>query len=255
MFSFLRSRRRSAKAPEHPPAIPAGTRVYAIGDIHGCFDLYQKLLSQIEADNAARAPAKVVVILLGDLVDRGPNSKEVVAAAMVKPAFADDHVVLRGNHEEIFLDAFTDSARVLDVWSQVGGQATLASYGISAQYVFKGPEALERVLRNEIPRTHIAFLSSLPINHQIGDYFFVHAGVRPGVPLDRQTERDMLWIRNSFLDSTDYHGAVIVHGHTPVEEVEDEPNRIGLDTGAYLSGVLSAVGLEGEDRWYLQTAG
>jgi serine/threonine protein phosphatase 1 len=237
-----------------PPAeIPPGQRVYAIGDIHGRDDLFGQLLALIEADNATRAPASVELVLLGDLIDRGPDSAVVVRRAM-RLVEGRATIVLKGNHEAAMLDALSGDREMLSLWLKFGGKASLVSWGVDEVLVEQG--AFEDVLaaaNKAVPMAERAWLARTRQWTQIGDYYFVHAGVRPGVPLERQTAEDCLWIRDEFLASTRYHGAVIVHGHSISAAVEDCGNRIGIDTGAYASGQLTALGLEGSDRWLIQT--
>jgi serine/threonine protein phosphatase 1 len=236
-----------------PAAIPPGQRVYAIGDIHGRDDLFERLLLLIESDSASRRAAKGQLILLGDMIDRGPDSPGVVRRAM---QLAEDGatIVLKGNHEAAMLDALAGDREKFSLWRRFGGDASLASWGVSEQLIAEG--CFEEVLaaaNKAVPIAERAWLERTRQWFQIGDYYFVHAGVRPGVRLDRQTAEDNLWIREEFLTSTRHHGAVIVHGHSVSAAVEDLGNRIGIDTGAYTSGQLTALGLEGTDRWIIQT--
>ena len=249
-----------ARPAERGPAdarVPDGVRVYAIGDVHGRRDLLDALLMQIGLDDADRGRADTRIVLLGDLVDRGPDSMGCVARAMELAARG--ATVLLGNHEAMFLDAL-DDVEALRHFLRVGGQPTILSYGLTAgmaadDYVALTLEELHARLPALVPPDHADFLRGLPLSARIGDYLFVHAGLRPGVPLAEQRREDMIWIRDRFLDSNLDHGAVVVHGHSIAKEVEERPNRIGIDTGAYASGRLTAVCLEGGQRWYLQTGG
>jgi len=235
------------------PRIPAGQRVYAIGDVHGCLSLYDELLALIEEDNRERGPAQATVIQLGDLIDRGPDSAGVVDRAMTPLEFADT-VTLRGNHEAAMLASLEGNTRLLDVWLSNGGITALKSWKIEPRAFHDlDAQAIIDMITAAIPADQLAWLRELPLSHQIGDFYFVHAGVRPNVPLAEQREVDCLWIRDEFLDSKKYHGAFVVHGHSVTDEVEERPNRLGIDTGAYITGRLTALCLEGTERWRLQT--
>ncbi|HUQ13116.1 MAG TPA: metallophosphoesterase family protein [Novosphingobium sp.] len=240
------------RAPEPPQraAIPVGQRVYAVGDIHGRLDLFEALIAKIDADDARRGPAETTVILLGDLVDRGPDSRGVIAAAR---SWASRRAVrmLKGNHEEMFLKSFS-SLETLRHFLRYGGKETLLSYPIDPRaYQDMSLEALQARLPALIPAEDVALMEAMEDVIAIGDYLFVHAGIRPGVALDEQRRSDLRWIREPFIDHEGDHGVMVVHGHTITSEVEELPNRIGIDTGAFMSGRLTALGLEGTDRWYL----
>jgi len=226
------------------PAAPAGTRLYAIGDIHGRADLLRRLYDAIADDAATVARRRRVLIHLGDYVDRGPDSRGVLDLVTAAPPAGFDTVCLRGNHEQMMLD-YLDGRSDGDLWRRNGGEATEASYGV----LTNDRDALLRAL----PPAHLVFLRGLGLTARFGDYLFVHAGIRPGVPLDRQDADDLLWIRQPFLDSDADHGAVVVHGHSVRPAPVFAGNRIGLDTGAYASGVLTALVLDGESRALLQT--
>jgi serine/threonine protein phosphatase 1 len=234
------------------PELPPGYRLYAIGDIHGRDDLLGDLLAQIEADSCQRGKAKLVVVFLGDLIDRGPSSREVVERLRIyRPAGA-RRVFLAGNHEEVLLKILAGDASLIADWLRFGGAECLASYGVEAARLRRLPpaQAIETV-RSAIPQSHAKFLSEFEDTFRAGDYLFVHAGIRPGIPLAQQSRTDLRWIREPFLRDGSDHGFTVVHGHTIREEVEERANRIGIDTGAYRSGVLTALGLEGRLRWYL----
>lgn len=241
--------RRAAK-----PSVLAGERIYAIGDIHGRADLFEKLLNMIEKDSASRGRAEIGIILLGDLVDRGPDSARVVDTAInLGKRFATVEA-LRGNHEATMLSVLRGHPDLLADWLVFGGAQTLMSYGVSpALLTMETEDKIIAAAQRAVPETHLTWLESLPLQLRHGDYLFVHAGIRPGIGFEAQEARDMLWIREEFLDSAADHGAVVVHGHSISPEVEERRNRIGIDTGAFASGVLTAIGLEGEDRWYLRT--
>lgn len=230
--------------------IPPGIRVYAIGDIHGRADLLQQLHEMIIHDvESTDTPAENKVVYLGDYLDRGPYAKETIEEVLsgLPADFSPEY--LRGNHEDLFLH-FLEDASVLDVWLGLGGQATLLNYGIQAPgsgFDAKRAEDVREAFLDAVPSRHLEFLKTLKPFVQIGDFFFVHAGIRPGIPLQKQSEDDLFWIRDDFLESKTDHGAKIVHGHTISNRVQQHPNRIGLDTGAYATGILTCAVME-EDR-------
>lgn len=246
---------RRAIEPTPPTAsVPAGMRVYAVGDIHGRLDLLDQLLFRIEADERARGTAQTQLIFLGDLVDRGPNSAGVVQRALELKQSGRPVRLLMGNHEEVFLKALGGSLEALRFFVKIGGRATILSYGFDeTEYDRLDYDALLPELIARVPAEHVAFLKSFEDRIAIGDYLFVHAGIRPRVPIDEQSGGDLRWIRSEFLDFRGDHGAVVVHGHTITDAVEERSNRIGIDTGAFASGRLTALGLEGGERWYLST--
>ena len=235
------------------PALPPGYRLYAVGDVHGRDDLLGDLLAQIEADSAKRGRARVVVIFLGDLIDRGPSSRQVVERLRTYGPPGVRPVFLTGNHEEVLLRILDGEARPIPDWLRFGGAECLASYGVDAAELSRLPpaQALEAV-RSAIPGPHVEFLRGFDDTFRAGSYLFVHAGIRPGIPLEQQSKTDLRWIRDPFLKDGSAHGFTVIHGHTIREEVEERVNRIGIDTGAYRSGVLTALGLEESERWYLQ---
>lgn len=250
---FKRAPRQEARTSAR---VPDGQRVYAIGDIHGCDDLFVELLAKIEADNAARPPAETSLILLGDLVDRGPDSAAVVARAMTLGAPFDKVRMLIGNHEECFLAALTGDVQRVRYFVRIGGDATIRSYWRDdAAYDAVSFDELAERIASLVPQSHVDFLGNGEDCIEIGDYVFVHAGLRHGVPLHRQAIGDMRWIREEFLSERRDFGAMVVYGHTISETVDEQPNRIGIDTGAYATGRLTAIGLEGDRRWYLATDG
>jgi serine/threonine protein phosphatase 1 len=238
--------------PAHPPAaVPAGQRIYAVGDIHGRLDLFDALIAAIEADDAASGAADTTVILLGDLVDRGPDSAGVVARAREWQGRRKVRI-LAGNHEEMFLHSF-ERTETLRHFLRFGGKETVLSYGIDPEeYLKASVEDVREMMHAAIPADHRAFLESFEDMIAIGDYLFVHAGIAPDVPLPEQRIGDLRWIREPFLSHAQPHGAVIVHGHTITDEPQDKGNRIGIDTGAYMSGRLTALVLEGTTRRYLE---
>jgi serine/threonine protein phosphatase 1 len=234
------------------PAIPAGERVYAIGDVHGRLDLFEALVTAVEADDAARGAAATTIVLLGDLVDRGPHSAGVVTAAHAWQQRRKVRIIA-GNHEEMFLRCF-DDVEILRHFLRFGGRETILSYPVDGPEFHRAElkEAQELMVR-AVPGADRNFMSDFEDRIVIGDYLFVHAGIRPGVPLDEQTTDDLRWIREPFLSFPGDHGHVVVHGHTITETPEIARNRIGIDTGAYMHGRLTALGLEGTDRWLIQS--
>lgn len=231
--------------------------VYAIGDVHGRLDLFERLLDDIRKDAAKleHHGGRPILVLLGDLIDRGPQSAACLERAM---ALATESwcVVesLKGNHEEAF-ELFLQDDGVGPNWMQHGGGATLASYGVDIQKAAggKGWAGLQLAFQNAVPDSHRDYVRSLKLWVEFGDYLFVHAGVRPGAPIEAQNATDLLWIRQEFLAAeTPYPGKVVVHGHTPVRVPDMKRWRIGVDTGAYASGVLTAVRLRGYERTLLQ---
>ena len=240
-----------SKAGTIPASIPEGQRVYAIGDIHGRADLLSRVATAIEEDDACRAPASTTVILLGDLIDRGPESAAVID--MVQRWSTRRRVrVLAGNHEEMFHFSFS-RLNVFETFLKFGGRETVLSYGVdSAVLQVADPEEARQMMIEAVPMDHREFIMDFEKLILIGDYLFVHAGVRPGFPLEEQSGKDCRWIREPFLSHPGDFGCVVVHGHTISTEVEVRHNRIGIDTGAFMSGRLSAIGLEGTDRWLLE---
>lgn len=242
--------------PAQPEARgPKGYRAYAIGDVHGRLDLLDEMLALIEADIATRVVKKNYVIFLGDLIDRGPRSAQVIERLCTwRPANA-TAVLLCGNHEEAMLRVLSGQPGILADWLRFGGAECLDSYGLSPTIVKKhGEPAALRMIKAAIPSAHQAFLATFSDTFRFGDYLFVHAGIRPGVALAAQKLEDLRWIRAAFLDDSTDHGFVVVHGHTISAAVEERANRIGIDTGAYRTGRLTAVAIEDARRWYLETA-
>lgn len=237
------------------PRIPEGERIYAIGDIHGRLDLFEQLVGMIRRDSAGRAPTRVRIILLGDLVDRGPESAELVRRCMRFTGQTDRFVVLKGNHEAMMLDSLAGNFAALSLWLSNGGDAALSSWGVADDLIEDGASTeLLRTARALVPGETLKWMRKLPLTWQAGDYLFVHAGIRPGVDIAQQSEQDMLWIRDEFLESEMLYPCVVVHGHSISDRgVVIRANRIGVDTGAYRTGVLSALAVEGDKRWTLAT--
>lgn len=236
----------------HPPAsVPPGQRVYAVGDIHGRLDLFEALIAAIEEDDDASEFAATTVILLGDLVDRGPHSAGVVARAREWQRQRSVRI-LTGNHEEMFLASF-EKVETLRHFLRFGGRETVLSYGVDPEtYLQASVEEVQDLMNRAVPAEHRTFLADFEDMIAIGDYLFVHAGIAPDVPFEEQHRHDLRWIREPFLSYAAPHGAVIVHGHTIRDDPQDCGNRIGIDTGAYMSGRLTALVLEGTQRRYLE---
>ena len=243
---------RDSVASDGPPA---PDRIYAIGDVHGRFDLFRRLMNIIERDQAARDPAVTQMILLGDIVDRGPDSANMVRGCMKLTAVTDRFVVLKGNHEQMMVEALQGSLFVYRQWLKFGGKDTLLSWGVDSDVV-EGPATKEslRIAAGVVGRETIQWLADLPLYRRHEGYLFVHAGIRPGVALAKQRADDMLWISEEFLDSDASHGMIVVHGHSISEAgAVVRANRIGIDTGAYRTEQLTAIGIEGGRTWLLQT--
>ncbi|OYW22492.1 MULTISPECIES: metallophosphoesterase family protein [unclassified Sphingomonas] len=249
MLSKWFGRKTSAVA-----ALEPGKRVYAIGDIHGRADLLDQLIDLIEADDATRGDADIRLIFLGDLIDRGADSARVIEIVGNLLRSSDQVRLIKGNHEEVFVAAAGGCAKSARQLLKMGGYETLESYGITREEADQGTiQDLADLLKQRIPRDHIDVIDRGEEMIRMGDYVFVHAGIRPGVQLDRQVGSDLRWIRQPFLDARRRDRVVVVHGHTPTQDVEFKPDRIGIDTGACYSGKLTALGLEGTERWVLQT--
>lgn len=240
-----------------PASTPPDTVIYAIGDVHGRCDLLERLTSQIVEDAAARSASRRLLVYLGDYVSRGISSRRVIEMLLAPPPAGFDRITLRGNHEDYwlrYLDGDLDFGRR---WFHWGGLAVLPDYDIDIGDRDWHDDAVLSDVRQQlaaaIPAEHRAFVGATRTSWRSGGYLFVHAGVRPGVPLADQEAHDLMWIRQPFLDSTADHGAVVVHGHCIVDAPELRANRIGIDTGAFKSGVLTCVVLEGARRDILQT--
>lgn len=237
--------------------IPDGQRVYAIGDIHGRADLVAELHTQIRDDHASASDSVLAkVIYLGDYVDRGTQSREVIELLLDQPLAGLTSVYLKGNHEEAML-RFLEHPAIGPQWFGFGGEATVMSYGVTAPRPLDDKSSyaeLSRQLRALVPPDHKAFLEGLELHHRVGDYLFVHAGIRPGCPIEEQDPEDLLWIRSEFLNSREDHGVMVVHGHTPTARPDVRSNRIGIDTGAFASGTLTCLVLEGAGRRFLSTS-
>jgi len=228
------------------------TRVYVIGDIHGRLDLLDRLIGKIHGD-AKDHGANCLTVTLGDYIDRGPDSRGVLDRLLSNP-FSGDYVALKGNHEAL-LQAFLENPAIGAQWRQLGGLETLHSFGIPVAAMMVGrkySEAAEQ-LRAALSPEHTKFLASLKTSLTVDRYFLCHAGIRPGVSLERQSPQDLLWIRDEFLSSRKDFGKIVVHGHTPTGEPEVLPNRINIDTGAFATGRLTCVVLEGDSHRFITT--
>jgi len=239
-----------------PPELGEGRRVYAIGDIHGRLDLLTRLIDKIAQDDAARGTVgKTELIMLGDFVDRGPDSAGVLDYVMRLREWWPAITCLKGNHEEVFLMAARGDEAALRFMTRIGGRETLLSYGATeADLDQMTLGELRDWLMRAVPERHLQFMESMGEQVVIGDYLFVHAGIRPEVPMDEQEGKDLRWIREEFLTFEDPHQYFVVHGHSITPSVDQRGNRLGIDTGAYASGVLTAVGLQGGEQWFLATS-
>ncbi len=230
-------------------------RIYAIGDIHGCLDDLVEMQARIANDLRTRPHPDPVTIYVGDFVDRGPDSKGVIANLMAEQQSDQNTVFLKGNHDTFIFDFLDDpfglSTPVLH-WldSALGGAATLRSYGFDA-----AREDIHALVKHHFPKDHLDFLNQLELWHGIGDYVFVHAGIRPGIPMNKQETRDLIWIREPFLSHKGDHGFIVVHGHSPVRDVENHGNRIAIDTGAVFGRDLSCLVLEDQSQMILTKTG
>jgi diadenosine tetraphosphatase ApaH/serine/threonine PP2A family protein phosphatase len=226
------------------PRVPAGRRVYAIGDVHGRADLLSELFQRIDDDLRSRPHVSSVQIFLGDYIDRGPNSREVIDLLIARRE-TNKTIFLKGNHEDCALRLLTDPAAFSE-WKMIGGLSTVLSYGVKPTG-HHDPQTHARIaaaFAEAMPDSHHKFLASLALSFTLGDFFFAHAGVRPGISLAAQSPRDLLWIRDDFLCHEEDFGKVVVHGHTPTKEPEIRANRINIDTGAYATGQLTCLVLE-----------
>jgi len=233
------------------PSIPDGRRIYAVGDIHGRADLLAELFRRIDSDLKARPTASPLQVFLGDYIDRGPHSRQVIDLLIARQR-EHDVVYLKGNHEDFALQFLSDPT-VLSAWKHIGGLNTLLSYGVTParhdEWQSQGQTAT--AFRRAMPESHRRFIQGLAVSFACGDFFFAHAGVRPGIPLERQSVEDLLWIREDFLLHEEDFGMVVVHGHSPAHEPDIRPNRINIDTGAYATGRLTCLVLNGNGMSFL----
>ncbi|WP_051630552.1 metallophosphoesterase family protein [Afifella pfennigii] len=246
----------AAKEKRSAFAVPQGVRVYAFGDIHGRFDLLRPLYEAVEADLAARPVGRSVEIFLGDYVDRGPASRQVLEFLAAGEPVCDERLCLKGNHEAMFLQVL-EEPELLPYWMSQGGAATILSFGVATPRDARRETLLacRDALTEAIGPGLRAFVENLSLMERIGDYLFVHAGIDPARPLTAQREEDLVWIREPFLSSEADFGVCVVHGHTPVRQVEARANRIDIDTGAFATDILSCLVLEGRSRRLLATKG
>lgn len=234
-----------------------GKRIYAVGDIHGCIGALDDMRARIDTDLGETPHPAPVLVFLGDYIDRGPDTRAVIDALLEIRDGPPPAVFLRGNHDQLLLDCFPGGEPdTLALWrflsAGMGGAQTLASYGMEGTL---SADDIAREAEDRIPEAHIAFLRRTVFSARIGGYIFAHAGIRPGVPLDRQAPEDLIWIREPFLHATGAHEGIVVHGHTPVSEVRHHGNRIEVDTGAVFGGHLSCVVLEDDAAFELTPSG
>lgn len=232
--------------------MPVGTVLYVVGDIHGRADCLEEIFERIDRDPSRGDFDRTLEIYLGDYVDRGPDSKKVISL-LIERVQSGAVLPLLGNHEAILMEALQD-VNVVHGWRTMGGLETMMSYGADVRLPLSEAhiEAMHEQWLDVFPDSHREFLSNLMVTAQEGDYFFVHAGVKPGTALPDQAKQDLIWIRDEFLESHRWHGKVIVHGHTPVERPEFLPHRINIDTGAYLTGNLTCLRLDGTSQTVLE---
>jgi serine/threonine protein phosphatase 1 len=251
MLAKLLSRRSRSSAPA--ARVPEGRRIYAVGDVHGRLDLLKPLLERVIDDDRRRQGPTGELLFLGDLIDRGPQSAQVIDTLIALRESRPSTRFLIGNHEEVFLQVLGGDAKALRFFTRMGGRETILSYGISpADYTAADYDELAQLFLAAVPSAHQEFVQSFENMIVEGDYAFVHAGIRPGVALAEQRAADLRWIRGDFLSARPPFEKVVVHGHTVSEEVVDLPHRIGLDTGAHRTGTLTAMGFEGGERWIVQ---
>lgn len=245
-------------ANEERPRSSEGLRLYAIGDIHGRIDLLTEMLGLISRDNQTRPAVPTQIVMIGDYIDRGSDSA-AVCQLMVRLAQQPHVHCLRGNHEQMLLSILAGDYESVRFWLQNGGDAAALSWGIDPALIdlatvdVSSGGAVVDELRAAIPADVQEWLKSLKTTHVVGDYLFVHAGVRPGVSLQDQKTEDMLWIRRSFLECDQPFSHYVIHGHSQSGSPDARENRAGIDTGAYRSGVLTAIGIFGDERWFIQT--
>jgi len=230
-------------------------RVYAIGDVHGRFDLFARLMHLIERDQARRLPVSTMIVLLGNIIDHGPEAARMVRGCRTLSGACDRFVVLKGNHEDMMVEGLRGNPAVYSHWLRSGGTETLLSWGVDPSIADGPPDAENiRIAAAAVGQATIDWLAGLPLYCEYDGYVFAHAGIRPGVSLRKQDPEDLLWIADEFLESDAHHGAMIVHGHTTSEKGPIvRPNRIGIDTGAYRTGQLTALGIEDGRTWTLHT--
>ena len=239
-------KRKKSSGLEPRPRLPDGLRIYAIGDVHGRADLLGVALNKIDSHLKRQPSRRPLHVMLGDYVDRGPGSAEVLDSLIFRSRFH-EMVFIRGNHEAIFLE-FLRQPSVFRHWRALGGLETLVSYGIKPPMIEDESSEVEMamLLGGLMPPRHVEFLEATRTSFTCGDFFFAHAGIRPTVPISRQSDEDLMWIRQEFLEHEGPLEKFVVHGHTPVVQPDLRANRINIDTGAYASGILSVIAIEGE---------
>jgi serine/threonine protein phosphatase 1 len=246
---------RDVDAP--PGSMPEGLRLYAIGDVHGQMPLLLHMHEAILEDAKKFRGEQLKIVYLGDYIDRGSRSRDVLELLSGKPLPRFERIFLRGNHEHMLLTTYYDD-NAAPGWLFNGGEATLRSYGIYPDFGLTAIQCMPDMLaqlRQALPERHLKFIKQLKLWHREGGFLFTHAGIKPGVPLEDQSTQDMMWIREDFLECEEHYPFVVVHGHTPREEPEFMPNRIGIDTGAFSTGRLTALVLEGTSRRLLTVTG
>jgi serine/threonine protein phosphatase 1 len=253
----MKSRLFQRQKPIDPPrwAAPANTRLYAIGDIHGSMVPLRLLHEAIQQHADAHPIERKCLIYLGDYVDRGMESRGIIDLLINQPLPGFEHVFLKGNHEDGMLRFIGGDGNALG-WVAYGGIATIFSYGVKPPNPVTDENELRRArteMAKKLPPSHLDFLANLKRYHIEGDYLFVHAGLRPGIAIEQQRDEDILWIRDEFLRSDFNFGKQIVHGHTITPEADIRPNRIGIDTGAFASGHLTCLVLEGTQQHLIST--
>lgn len=247
--------RGSMRGSKPNPRGANGYRAYVVGDVHGRLDLLEQLLAKIDRERTTNPARKTLLVFLGDLIDRGPQSAQVIERLRTYSAKGVRTAFILGNHEEVLLRILGGDTTPIGSWLRFGGAQCLASYGAdSRRLTGQSDDKIAAVIRNVIPAEHVEFLRTFADTCRFGDYLFVHAGIRPGIAIEEQAQSDLRWIRDPFLLDDSDHGCVVVHGHTISQLVEERSNRIGIDTGAYRSGVLTALVIEGERHWYLDTS-
>jgi serine/threonine protein phosphatase 1 len=251
--TFKKKWRRPERRSSNPgPRGVEGYRAYVIGDVHGRLDLLDKLLAEIERDCAQQPAGKVAIVALGDLIDRGADSAGTVERLRTYEAPGTQVICLLGNHEEVLLRVLAGESELIEKWLGFGGSECLQSYGVDPRPLVElSPARALDIIRKAIPTEHVAFLKTFHDTFRFGDYLLVHAGIRPGIELEQQRQADLRWIREPFLLDDRDHGFIVVHGHTISDAVDERDNRIGIDTGAYASGRLTALVIDGRDRRYL----
>jgi len=253
MFSRFTRRSRAARTAPRVWHGPPGARAYAIGDVHGRLDLLERMLELINRDRQQTGPARDYLILLGDVIDRGPDSRGVIECMMGLPRDIRPKdfrtVFLMGNHEEMMLRVLQGESEAVHQWLTFGGYEFAQSYGVEVgKLAALYPAEAAAIIRARVPPSHLAFVADFADSFTFGDYLFVHAGMRPGRKLAEQDTHDLRWIREEFINDDSDHGCMVVHGHTISAEPEMMENRIGIDTGAYQTGILTALRIEGDQR-------